>query len=336
MAKKLVCVLLSAAVISCAGTSGGNSAPANNMTAIPVRGNPDMGKSPVIPPEISSALEELAEMERSGGFVPGLGLAESNVRERSGDYAGAVLAIYKELAWAYSMGVGNVKRETVLEALNNLQKPGTIVLFSEEARKQTDGAVMAILAFFDSRWEEAEKHIRSVYGNDTEADGYSRWMLLVCSLERENSAKENRSAYGSIRSRYASFPEYWYRGARMGMPNAGDYAERCINLSPAGPFAGECRSILSKTMGLDPLDASAVKTRFEIEVLVKAAINQGKPELLAELFPLMGLPDNPSTLFAAGMMRALASESIFRAWFVQEAKKANGRLAERLQFISRG
>ncbi|MDR2701570.1 MAG: hypothetical protein LBB72_03985, partial [Spirochaetaceae bacterium] len=59
-------------------------------------------------------------------------------------------------------------------------------------------------------------------------------------------------------------------------------------------------------------------------------------ELLAELFPLMGLPDNPSTLYAAGTLRALASESIFRAWFAREAEKAKGRLAERLQFISRG
>ncbi|MDR2144089.1 MAG: hypothetical protein LBP29_06950, partial [Treponema sp.] len=70
---------------------------------------PDSGVSsdaaPEISPEVSAenaetrraALDELAELERSGGFVPGLGLAESNLREASGDYAGAVLAVYKEL-----------------------------------------------------------------------------------------------------------------------------------------------------------------------------------------------------------------------------------------------
>jgi len=344
MLKKLICVLLPAAIISCAGTSGGNPAPANNAAAIPASGNPGAGESrgipaaisQEIPPDLQPALEELAEMERSRGFVPGLGLAESNLRERSGDYAGAVLAIYKELAWAYSMGVGNVKQGTILEALYNLQKPNTIALFSEEARKQTELAAEAIFAFIDSRWEEAEKLIQPLYSNDAEADSYSRWMLLVCSLERDNTGKENRSAYGSMRSRYASFPEYWYRGAHAGMPNAGDYAERCINLSPDGPFAAECRSILSKTMGLNPTDALAVKTRFEIETLVRTAADQGRPELLADLFPLMGLPDNPSTLYAAGAMRALASENTFRAWFVREAEKAKGRLAERLQFISRG
>jgi len=342
MIKILICVLLPAVIISCAGTSGGNPAPAKNTAAVPVSENPG-GESPgtlavtqEIPPDLQPALEELAEMERSRGFVPGLGLAESNLRERSGDYAGAVLAIYKELAWAYSMGVGNIKKETILEALNNLQKPGSIALLSEEARKQADKAAGAVLAFIDSRWEEAEKLILSLFGNDGEADSFPRWMLLVCSLERDNTVKENRSAYGSIRSRYASFPEYWYRGARAGMPNAGDYAERCINLSPEGPFAAECRSILSKTMGLNPTDAPAIKTRLEIETLVRTAADQGKPELLAELIPLMGLPDNPSTLYAAGAMRALASESIFRAWFVREAEKAKGRLAERLQFISRG
>ncbi|MDR2143154.1 MAG: hypothetical protein LBP29_02145, partial [Treponema sp.] len=70
---------------------------------------PDSGVSsdeaPEISPEVSAEnaesrradLDELAELERSGGFVPGLGLAESNLREASGDYAGAVLAVYKEL-----------------------------------------------------------------------------------------------------------------------------------------------------------------------------------------------------------------------------------------------
>jgi hypothetical protein len=48
--------------------------------------------------------EGIAEVERAGGYYPGLGLAESAMRERAGDYAGAVLAAYKELSWAYGYG----------------------------------------------------------------------------------------------------------------------------------------------------------------------------------------------------------------------------------------
>jgi len=56
---------------------------------------------------------------------------------------------------------------------------------------------------------------------------------------------------------------------------------------------------------------------------------------------LTGLPDNPSTLYAAGVMRALAAENHFKNWFAREAEKAkgrrdNGRLADRLLYISRG
>jgi len=295
--------------------------------------------------EALPVLENLAEMERTGGFVPGLGLAESNVRERSGDYAGAVLAVYKELSWAYSMGVGSVSREAILAGLNRLLDGEVSARFSEDAQNKNAMAVKAISAFWNSRWEEAEHQLGSLYGGDREADSYSRWMLLVCALENGNAEREVRSAYASIRSRYASFPEYWYRAARAGFPNAADYAEMCINLAPLGPYAAECRIILAKSMGLSQDDAPALKTRLEIESLISTSVNQRNPELLAELLPLAGLPDNPSTLYAAGAMRALAAELTFRNWFAKEAEKAQGRrpgtgagsrLADRLLYIARG
>ena len=98
------------------------------------------------PDEVSRALEEIAELERSGGFVPGLGLAESNLRESSGDYAGAVLAVYKELSWAYGRGEGGVTRKPSppdLAACWNLtpvrarpRRPGRFWLFLKAAGKK--------------------------------------------------------------------------------------------------------------------------------------------------------------------------------------------------------
>ncbi|MDR2662834.1 MAG: hypothetical protein LBC31_07555 [Treponema sp.] len=338
-----------------ASAAGGITGPAGGLSGTPPEA--------AAPESLPAALEELAELERSGTFVPGLGLAESNLREQAGDYAGAVLAVFKELSWAYALGLGGtaggnsggagnggVTREAIREGLTRLLEPETRQRFSETGRRQTEAAVAAILAFFDGRWKEAEEQLRALYRG--EDDSFSRWMLLVCALETagETGDREARSAYGAIRARYAAFPEYWFRAARAFRGGAGyadgagyaggaiaaDYAERCINLAPSGPYADECRIILAESMGLGSADAPAVKTRLEIEAAVSGAVNQGDPGLLAELLPLMALPDNPSTLYASGALRALAQEGPFRAWFLREAERSQGRRAERLLYISRG
>jgi hypothetical protein len=284
--------------------------------------------------EASRALEEIAELERSGGFVPGLGLAESNLREASGDYAGAVLAVYKELSWAYSRGEGGVTREAVAAGLGNVMELGAGPGAAEAAR--------AALAFFEGRWKEAGALLEELFVEETETDAFSRWMLLVCAMEQGNASREIRGNYSAIRARYATFPEYWYRGARYFrtpetvVPAAGAYAERCINLAGNGPYASECRAILAETAGLDGKDGAAIKTQAEIELLVETSLSNSRPELLAGLLSLVELPDNPYTIYASGAMRALASDEKFRAWFSSQAAKAKGRLAERLLYISRG
>ena len=293
-------------------------------------------------------LEDLAELERSGGFVPGLGLAESNIREKAADHAGAVLAVFKELSWAYSLGSAGVTREAIREGLKRLLDSAS---FTGTAGEQIAAAVPAALAFFDGRWEEAEGLLRSLYG-DAGDDVYSRWMILVCQMEK-SGGQEGRAAYAAIRSRYASFPEYWYRAARANRaarasrtartsrterPDGGgaEFAERCVNLAPAGPYAAECRIMLAESLGLESADAPVLRTRQEIENAVSAASSEGNPQLLEPLLPLAALPDNPSTLYATGAMRALASRTLFREWFNREAEKAQGRLAERLRYIVRG
>jgi hypothetical protein len=284
--------------------------------------------------EASRALEEIAELERSGGFVPGLGLAESNLREASGDYAGAVVAVYKELSWAYGRGEGGVTREAVAAGLGSVLELG--------AGPGTAEAARAVLAFFEGRWHEAEVPLKQLFAKETETDAFSRWMLLVCAMEQGNASREIRGEYSAIRARYAAFPEYWYRGARAfrtpetAVSAAGAYAERCVNLAGSGPYAPECRAILAETAGLGGKDGGAIKTQAEIELLIETSLRNSQPELLAGLLPLVELPDNPYTIYASGAMRALAADEKFRAWFSSQAAKAKGRLAERLLYISRG
>jgi hypothetical protein len=275
-------------------------------------------------------LEELAEAERLGGFVRGMGLAESSVREDAGDYAGAVIAAWKELAWTFSRGL--LPKESLRQGLEH------ILTFKEGTAGAVEAA-KAALAFVDGDWKGAGEALRALFPAEEAGDGLVRWMLLVCDMEGgpPEAAAGAGAVYGSIRARYANFPEYWYRGARhFSGPIGAEYADRCIALAPQGPFADECRGILAAWLGLKGRDAAAVKSRAEIEGIIAGAAGTGNPELLAELLPLIGLPDNAYTFYAAGSLRALSKGPPFRDYLLREAAGASGRLAERLNYICRG
>ncbi|MCL2065915.1 MAG: hypothetical protein FWG99_00425 [Treponema sp.] len=273
------------------------------------------------------SLDELAELERSGFWYQGLALAESGLRESIGDYAGAVAAAYKELAWAYGLGI--IQKEDLEQGLLNVLE-----------QKKEDAVILtagAILSFARGQWADALAGFGSIFEDIEEPDGFGRWMLLVCSLESNGDDRRTAAAYRSIRARYAQFPEYWYRGARaFSGPFAADYAERCIGIAPSGPFAGECRAILAASTGLKAEDGLSLKTKAEIEEIISSSLREGQPEILGSLLPLISLPDNPYTVYAVGALRALSAAPVYREFFGSQAEVSGGRLAERLAYISRG
>jgi hypothetical protein len=280
--------------------------------------------------DLLRSLEEFAELERSGSYMQGMGLAESGLREDAGDYAGAVAAAFKELSWAY--GKGLVQKDALEQGLENILAlegaPG------KEAAPEALEAARGILAFTRERWSEAEGILLSLFDNQDEPDSFAQWMILVCALEQEH---RTTGMYGAIRARYAKFPEYWYRGARafQGLP-AAEYAEQCINLAPAGPFAGECRIILAAAAGLKPEHSVSLRSKSEIEESISLSLNRGNPESLEALLPLLSLPENPYTVYALGALRALAALPKFRDYFSGLAETSSGRLADRLAYICRG
>jgi hypothetical protein len=277
---------------------------------------------------LNRSLDELAEFERSGVYMQGLALAESSLRERAGDFAGAVAAAYKELALAY--GQGSIPQESLEQGLLN-------VLALQDGGDATVRAAEGILAFERGQWDKAEGILGSLFNVDEEPDGFARWMLLVCALEQNRDQKQAAAAYRAIRARYAQFPGYWYRGARVfSGAIAAEHAERCISLAPAGPFAGECRNILAAFTGLQGEDGSSLRTKTEIENIISRSVSQGNPEILDALIPLISLPDNPYTVYAVGALRALASVPKYRDFFSSQAAVSKGRLAERLAYICRG
>jgi hypothetical protein len=338
-------VLLYAA---CAGTkapgdlsaSGGIAKPANSPVKIE-----NQAEILPVPETLAVDLERITEIERAGAYYPGLALIESGIRENSGDYAGAALAVCKELSWAYGYGTisGKQVEEGLLNALGFIENgalPG-------QQRNSGTTALRGCMAFVREEWELAEELLSLILSPAEEPDSFLRWMLLVCALEQEERALEGknrsaRSAYGSIRARYTLFPEYWYRGAKASFSDmniAASYAEQCINASPRGPFSVPCRVILSDHFGVSYNGGDSLpemKTRAEIENIVRASLSTNDPEKLEELFPLMALPDNPYTLYTLGVMKSLSSVSEFRNFFAGKANESSGRLGERLNYISRG
>jgi hypothetical protein len=272
------------------------------------------------------SLDELAALERAGSWFQGMAMTESGIRENAGDYAGAVTAAYKELAWAYGKGMIQ-KNDVELGILSVLS------LGSEEITS----AASAVLAFIRERWDEAAAGLEPLFDELEEPDGFGRWMILACALEKNRENRRAGEAYKAIRARYAQFPEYWYRGARAfhGIVGA-EYAENCINSSSQGPFADECRNILAVFLGLKIEDGLSIKTKTEIEGIISQSLNAGNPQLLDSLFPLISLPDNPYTVYAVEALRALTSVQKYRDFFSEQAVSSRGRLAERLSYISRG
>jgi len=279
------------------------------------------------------SLDEIAELERSGLWTTGMALTESSIRENAGDFTGAVLAAYKELSWAYGRGL--ISKEDIEQGLLNVIRTST--------NAEVISAVNGILAFQRQRWDEAALSFHTLFGEQeiNEPDAFGRWMLLVCALEKNRTSAQEISSrvnngYRSIRARYAQFPEYWYRGARAFSGSiAAEYAETCINVSPQGPFAAECRTILALYMGLKREDAISIRTRREIDFIITQSINSSNPPALESLLPLIALPDNPYTVYAVSALRNLSGVQSFRDYFLGQASLSNGRLAERLTYIGR-
>jgi hypothetical protein len=268
-------------------------------------------------------LENIAELERSGIFTQGMGMRESVLLERLGDFAGAVAAAYKELSWAYGMGI--IQLKDLEQGLGN-----ALALDGEPSK-----AAKGFLAFVHEQWAEAGAALKPLFTN-AEPDSFAQWTILSCCLEQDRGDRQSAASYRAIRARYEKFPEYWYRGARAFSGDiAAEYAERCIGLAPAGPFAEECRAIMASHNGLKAKDFSSLRSRLEIENMITESVNQSDPQLLGPLMPLISLPENSYTVYAVGALRALAAVPKFRDYFQNLASNSSGRLAERLNYICR-
>jgi hypothetical protein len=318
------------------------------------------------PPD-TDTLDRFAERERLSGFETGSGLREAAIREQGGDYAGAVFAAFKELLWAYSFAketehtAATDAIESAFRAMSDsfrsLSGSASAKPAQDAAQSAAQSAAQASLAFLRGSYEESGALLAEIPHDEADPDGFSAWMRLVCALETaanpsgpqtgfqeadENTLRRLRASYAAMRSRYEKLPAYWYFGARnMRGENIPAYAERAINLSPNGPYAEDARALIAEFAGLSSDDGKAILSQYEIETIAVQAVKAESPEMLAALFPLAALPDNPYTLYAEGVMRGLASNEHIKNYFSAHLRaiksdKKQTRLAERLAYIVRG
>lgn len=333
----LTFILAALILTGCGVSQAGGSRAAKTQSAASLRQtvSPADAGEIIHLPSLLRTLDELAELERAGSWFQGLAMTESGIRENIGDYAGAVAAAFKELSWAYGMGL--IQKESLEQGILNV--------LAVKGEETVTAAANVILTFISEQWNDAAMGLRLLFDESEEPDGFGRWMILVCELSaRDHSTAERRraeAAYKSIRARYVHFPEYWYRGAKafsqggFASSIAAEFAENCINSSPQGPFADECRSLLASYAGLKNEDGFSIKTKKEIEAIISQSISSGNPSILESLLPLIALPDNPYTVYAVGALRALTSVPGFRDYLTGQASSAKGRLAERLSYICR-
>ncbi|GMO56910.1 MAG: hypothetical protein Ta2G_16620 [Termitinemataceae bacterium] len=289
---------------------------------------------------LAQQLSMIAEVERSGGFTPGMGVKESSLLEAEGNMSGAVAAAYKELVWAYSYSDISKKRSD-----NNVSKKsmkdGILKVIELDKENETQvNAARAMLLFNEEKFEEALIALNSVYENSSsldEPDSFVQWMILVCKLQSGVESKIDKDLYSMMRSRYASLPAYWFYGTKSYSAGINaDYAERCINLNPDGPYAPDSRIILAAYAGLDKNDAPKIMSRKEIEDTIRDSLSAENPSALGTLLPLISLRDNPFTLYATGALRSIAEGggTAYKNWFSIAAESASGRLQERLRYIT--
>lgn len=274
------------------------------------------------------ALQALAARERAAGYVPGMGLEESTLRERQGDYGGAVLAAFKELLWLYGMGL--LPKPALSARLDAVEKafPGN---------GDVAAAAAASRAYLEGKWAETLQAAKVLATAAAAPDDFAQWLVAACELELDASDRAAGGRYAAARGRYAKYPAYWHHAARIGRGAAAmEAAEWCVSLSPMGPYAPDSRIILAREAGLKPGDGASLRTRAEIEAALSglAAGVGDDAALLSELVPLLALPDNPYTLYALGGLRALCADGRIRAVVVSARSRSSGRAAERLRYAA--
>jgi hypothetical protein len=271
-------------------------------------------------------IDQFAVYERLSAYLPGMGLLESVLREQNGDYAGAVLAFYKEYLFNYSH-IGDAKDQT-----NILYGMKAISAVYGGEKGDAQKAALAVENFISLNFKACKDSLKALFADDSDVDSFAQWLILVCSLESGEKDRTVLSRYSAMQGRYKGFPLYWYYIAKhfdssLNVMNAAEYG---INLAPQGPCSADMRTVLARGLGLPEMVSGVVLTLKEIDGIILESIQNADTAFLDATIPLLALPDNPATSYLIGTFSPMAGHKLFNAYFTRKAEEHGGLIAERL------
>lgn len=278
-----------------------------------------------------AALAALAEYDSRFPYEPGMGLVESALREKSGDLAGAVYAVCKDVE--YARAVGAIDVATALDRLAQVRA----ALGGMAGSAEGTAALDTCDAFIRGDWVLAQRGLSAYRGDQP----MPSWMYLASLARTAPLSPEQLDAYGRLAATFSDLPSYWHvlltsmERASSGASAADRRraAELCIDAAPEGPHASDARRALALSIGLGSEAGSSLLTKAEIENLGARSVGGGGAEVLDPIYRLLTLPDNDYTLYAVGMLKGLSAEAFYRAIFSERARSASGRLLERLTYV---
>jgi tetratricopeptide (TPR) repeat protein len=270
------------------------------------------------------AIDLYRERQRRFGYLPGQGLEESVLFERTGRIDEAVLSAFMELE--YQRSRSGVQDDKILENLNNLEKN-----FQNPHVDLLEG----LRCYVEGNWQRAVELFGCFTGSLSHPFG--RYLLLASTLER-GAPIEDMNLYADLETDFRDFQYYYYhlwRGMRKG---SGHYSfatvrvllEKTILLAPGSEAADESRIELGRLIGLSPAEAGHLLLKTELDMLLAQVVHDKNPDPLGAVMHLLSIPDNIYTASALLELQELISLPFITAYLEEQKNKAEGRLKERL------
>jgi len=278
----------------------------------------------IVEQSFAQAIDLYRDRQRRFGYLPGQGLEESILFERSCRIDEAVLSAFMELE--YQRSQSGVQDDKILENLNNLEK---------SLRDPHADLLEALRCYIEGNWRRAAE----LFGGFTASlsHPFGRYLLLASTLER-GAAIEDMNLYVDLETDFKDFQYYYYhlwRGLRKG---AGHYSfatarvllEKTILLAPGSETADESRIELGRLIGLSPAEARQLLLKTELDMILGQVVHDHNPDPLGAVMHLLSVPDNIYTASALLELQEIISLPFITAYLEEQKNKAEGRLKERL------
>jgi hypothetical protein len=283
--------------------------------------------------QFTDALSILRECEQRMGYQPGTGLLESSLLEKLGRAAESILCAFKETLYQQSQGTISVDQvDRNLTALSRRTDVAGV------ADPRTQSIVKGMKAYLHAQWVEAFGSLgKGLAGLD---DPFGRFLLLSCSLEKDNVTPRMLADFAGLETRYRTYPDFYFRLWHAMKKGPGDYSlsnvrgvlEKMILLAPDSAEAQETRVELGRLVGIDPREAASILLRPELDLAYARLTSGADPgKVLPPVLRLLSIHrENLYTSEGVLMLKGATWVPGVTRFLGEQARRATGPLKDRL------